>query len=110
MNLRERLTLAASTLALCGICAAAMAQDPQDPAVATPAPAVPTVTVQSNVTTLRGVAPITYRDLVELMEAKLIAMTGSHDAAWILQGMHSSMGSDDLRYAREKMMRVWEWP
>ena len=113
MNLRSPLTLTAATLALCAIGSAGVAQEPVQPAV-TPPPAATTTTVTVQRTTIitpmRGVAPITYRDLVELMEAKLIAKTGSHDAAWILQGMHSRMGSDDLRNAREKWLRVWEWP
>jgi len=61
-------------------------------------------------TNYMGVAPLTYRDLVELMESKLIAMTGSPDTAWILQGMYGGVASDDLKFAREKSMRVWEWP
>lgn len=60
-------------------------------------------------TTVVGVAPLTTREMVDLMEAKLIAMTGSHEAAWILQGMYGDVQSDDIKFAREQMLRVWDW-
>ena len=60
--------------------------------------------------TFTNVAPLSYRELADLMEAKLIAMTGSQDAAWIWQGMYGNLASDDIKFAREKFMRVWDWP
>ena len=59
-------------------------------------------------TSFIGVAPLTHAELADLMEAKLVAMTGSDEGAWILQGMHGDMDSSDIKFARETMLRVWE--
>lgn len=59
-------------------------------------------------TTFIGVAPLTHAELADLMEAKLIAMTGSDEAAWMLQGMSGDLDSSDIKFARERMLRVWD--
>lgn len=101
MNLRARFVLTGSALALSLLgavtAASAQARDVQ-------------VTTVTTTTTIRGAAPLKPRELADLLEAKLIAMTGSHDAAWILQGMHGRVRSDDVKAAYERRMRVWEWP
>ena len=60
--------------------------------------------------TFANVSPLTYSELAELMQAKLIAMTGSADVAWVWQGIHGGADSEDIKFARQRYMREWDWP
>lgn len=109
MNVRSRFCLMTSALTL-GLIGAAGAASAQDPPVPAPVP-VPVTTVQTVTTTTvmyKGTAPLRYKELADILETKLIAKAGSHEAMWIYQGLRGRIDRNDVRRTKDKLMRVWE--